>query len=433
MNWKNVRLHVKLLIGFGIVIILMTIIGLVAFFGIGSIAQDIQNEYAANNHLISNSTILTSAYAIRRNIMLVSAVTMLIGLSLSIGISTSIVRPMSKISDFVEQATKGNFTIESPIDQDDEVGILARSINQLVRKLDSIFKDINNGIATLNSSSSELSAVSIQMNESAEQTSGKAHMVSTTAEEMSVNMGGVSVASEQASQDVDVVAIATDQMHATIKEIAQNSEKARLITNDAVSQAQTTSERVDELGAAAMDISKVTEVITEISEQTNLLALNATIEAARAGDAGKGFAVVANEIKDLARQTAMATQEIKEKINGIQFSTQDTVDKIKQISNVINDVNEIVATIASSVEEQSVTTQEIAGNVSQAAKGIQEVNSNVSQSSKAVDNISKEIVGVSKLADEMTASSSQLKISALYLGKFAGQLSKISSQFIFRK
>jgi len=80
------------------------------------------------------------------------------------------------------------------------------------------------------------------------------------------------------------------------------------ITDEAVSEAKSASDNVDELGKAAQEISKVTEAITEISEQTNLLALNATtIEAARAGEAGKGFAVVANEIKELARQTAEAT------------------------------------------------------------------------------------------------------------------------------
>jgi methyl-accepting chemotaxis protein len=47
---------------------------------------------------------------------------------------------------------------------------------------------------------------------------------------------------------------------------------------------------MNRLGAAAQDIGKVTEPITEISSQTNLLALNATIEAARAGSAGQGFA-----------------------------------------------------------------------------------------------------------------------------------------------
>jgi hypothetical protein len=64
-----------------------------------------------------------------------------------------------------------------------------------------------------------------------------------------------------------------------------------------VSNAETASSRINELGSAANEIGKVTETITDISEQTNLLALNATIEAARAGEAGKGFAVV-NQISD---------------------------------------------------------------------------------------------------------------------------------------
>src|SRR5207249_170766 len=83
------------------------------------------------------------------------------------------------------------------------------------------------------------------------------------------------------------------------------------ITEEATRQAARISEQMNHLGAAAQEIGKVTETITEISSQTNLLALNATIEAARAGSAGKGFAVVANEIKELAQQTARATEDIK--------------------------------------------------------------------------------------------------------------------------
>ena len=62
-------------------------------------------------------------------------------------------------------------------------------------------------------------------------------------------------------------------------EIAENAEKARNVSAEAVTQADSASQKMGELSDAANQISKVTETITEISEQTNLLALNATIEA----------------------------------------------------------------------------------------------------------------------------------------------------------
>jgi methyl-accepting chemotaxis protein len=174
----------------------------------------------------------------------------------------------------------------------------------------------------------------------------------------------------------------------------------------------------------ADEISKVTEVITEISEQTNLLALNATIVAARAGEAGKGFAVVANEIKELARQTAEATQEIKEKIEGIQSSTGNTVNEIKQISEVIHEVNEIVGTIATAIEEQSVTTEEMASNLVQATQGIQSVNQSMAQSSTVAGDIAKDIVVVSQASEDLTIAGTQIKRSAQDLHKLSEKLAE---------
>ena len=343
----------------------------------------------------------------------------------------TITRPITLGIGFARKMATGDFTQTLDIDREDEIGVLANALNEMIRTLGAVFRELAQGAVTLSGSSTELSTISIQMASGAEQASSKSGTVSSAAEEMSTNMASVAAAAEEASTNMNMVATASEQMTATISEIAESAEKAREITHTAVGEAKEASTTVDQLGHAAQEIGKVTESITEISEQTNLLALNATIEAARAGEAGKGFAVVANEIKELAKQAARASDEIKHKINGIQSSTQGTVSQIGRISSVIDQVNEIVSTIAAAVEEQSVTTREIAGNVTQAAQGIEEVTENVAQSSVVATEIAKDIAEVNQAAEEISTSSAQVSDSAQSLSRLAETLKANADQCRF--
>jgi methyl-accepting chemotaxis protein len=383
----------------------------------------IRAELAKN--VRSDKELLEGAQILKRNVTFLAVAAIAIGMLLSLFITKVIAAPIKKAVNFSETLASGDFTKSLDINQEDEIGVFALSLNNMTTRIGKMIKEISTGVSTLASASTELASISEQMSSGAENASGKANTVATAAEEMSSNMDSVAAATEQASTNMSMVATAAEEMTATINEIAQNSEKARNITGEAVTQSKSASERVGELGKAAQDIGKVTEAITEISEQTNLLALNATIEAARAGEAGKGFAVVANEIKELARQTAEATQEIKEKIHSIQDSTAGTVTEIEQISTVINEVNDIVSSIATAVEEQSVTTKEIAGNVFQAATGIQEVTLNVTQSSTVARDIAKDIIAVNQASGEMSSSSSQVNLSASELSALSERLKEM--------
>ena len=341
----------------------------------------------------------------------------------------SIVKRMDRVKDFSTQLGTGDFTVTSGIESKDELGVIGRVLDEMTKHLKEMILGITGNAENLNESSTNLFTISGQVSTGSEEVSGRANTVAVAAEEMSSNMNSVAAAVEEASTNVSLVATSAEEMTSVINEIARNTEQARTITGEAVAEAGSASEKVDELGRAANEIGKVTETITEISEQTNLLALNATIEAARAGEAGKGFAVVANEIKDLAKQTADATGEIRSKIEGIQSSTDGTVAQIEQITKVINNVNEIVATIATAVEEQSVTTKEIANNVVQASQGIAEVTENVAQISTVSGEIARDISEVNQASGEMSDSSSQVNISAENLSKLAEQLKEMVGRF----
>ena len=342
-----------------------------------------------------------------------------------------IVGPIQRVAASLKDIAEGegDLTVRLDIQSNDEIGNLAHWFNMFIENMGKLMAQISGCAQKLSTSSVDFSRISQQMSLGIEQMSSKSKDVAAATEEMSANMVSVAAASEQASTNVNMVTTATDSMSDRIGEIANKSDKAQYITQLAVERGKITVEQVNELGRAAADISKVTEVIIEISEQTNLLALNATIEAARAGEAGKGFAVVANEIKELATQTATATGDIRAKIDRIQYSTDKTVVEIDGIMKVIYEVNQIVAQIAKDTVEQSTSTQEIASNVSEASQGIQVVNQNVAQSSVVSADIAKIISEVSSEASEMAENSHIINENATMLSQMAEQLNGLVRRF----
>lgn len=391
-----------------------------------SITLDIYSKNA-------NDVLRSSAGTGKRTVVILAAISLVLGIVFSFFISRSISRNTRQLVDVTDDLAKGNMKTSSTLDQKDELGQLACSANILATSLNNMCTRVHGSSSTINSSSDSLSNLSAALFKLAEHMSGNCHNVSAASEQMSTNMSAIAAAAEQTSTNVSMVAAAAEEMTATITEIASGSENARIITDQAVSEASKASISVRKLGESAEEINKVTETINEIADQTNLLALNATIEAARAGEAGKGFAVVANEIKDLAKQTSAATKEIQERIEGVQNSSEQTIMVISTISEIITSTSEIVSAMAAAVEEQAVTSKEIANNVSQASVGMQEVTENISQASIANTEVTRDIAVLKEEAEKVAAGSSDVNELAVEMKYNAGQLDQILQGFSFKE
>jgi methyl-accepting chemotaxis protein len=390
---------------------------------------------------------------LRNQSVIISLITFLIISIVGFWFTTTLTKPMAKLSNVMKALTDGDNDIEvSGTTRGDELGDMARSVqvfkenlieterlrtqqteaekraqteeqNRLAEE-----KQAADTAAQEQKKAAEVAEARTQRMEeiistfdanvktaletvssAATEMRGSAEAMSQTAEKTSLQTSAVSSASDEASNNIQTVASAAEELSASVGEISRQVKESSTIAEKAVQEAAATNEKVQGLAEAAQKIGEVVNLINDIASQTNLLALNATIEAARAGDAGKGFAVVASEVKSLATQTGKATEEIGGQIHEIQEATGEAVSAIGGISDIISQISEISGAISAAVEEQGAASHEIAGNVAQAASGTQEVSGNIIEVNQAASETGANAAQVVGAADKLAKQGDALR------------------------
>jgi methyl-accepting chemotaxis protein len=387
----------------------------------------------ANSSLSKVESSVKQLVESRAVLMLVFGIVVLAAISFSAyfvnRLSLSIIGRLSQASQFAAAMAGGDMTLELPAGGSDEVGQLAVALEKMKSSMRDIVTEIRQNAGKLAGSSEGLLAVSSQTAGNVSHMSDLATAVASATAQSSASSSAMASNIEETAVSIESVSKATDQMTATIGEIAQNSARARGISEDASAQTRAVHEEMRRLGQAAQEIGKVTEAIKGISAQTSLLALNATIEAARAGAAGKGFAVVANEVKELSQQAAAATEDIKAKVSGVQTSAASAISQIEQIAQVVQDVSALVLSIATAVEEQSAVTRDVAGNIAQASTGIQDTSHQIGQTASVAESIARDVATVRRSADEIRRGGDEVKARATEVSSIAVTLTSSVERF----
>jgi methyl-accepting chemotaxis protein len=289
------------------------------------------------------------------------------GLILAIGVvmiallvANAIARPLARGVEFARAIANGDLTADFDIDQGDEVGMLARAMNDMIVRLRDVIGHVMGASDNVATGSQQMSSTSEQLSQSNTELASNVEELSSTMEEMASNIASNS----------------------------ENAKETRRISGEAAEQGTEGGRAVDDTVQAMQQIAEKISVVEEIAGRTNLLALNAAIEAARAGQEGRGFAVVAAEVRKLAERSREAAAEISElssssvevaeragrvltsMVPSIQ-RTSELVDEITaasveqtagadQVNTSVQDLDTVIQQSASASEEMASTAEELA-------------------------------------------------------------------------
>lgn len=334
-----------------------------------------------------------------------------IGVILAFFISRDILGPVQQIQGLMRGASAKDLTNRFSGKGSDEISLLGQSYSEMMDALHETFSQLNYIFEATTSSTDQILNISGDQSKWVSEQSSYILEISSTMEELNTS-------AQMVHQKADHLYKQAEEALTKSKDGQEALKDATEFMNNIREKVKEIANRIMSLSEQAQAIDQIISTVSDIAEKTDILAINAAIEAVKAGEYGKGFGVVAVEIRKLADQSKKASAKIVSRVREIQASTNNSVmaaeegeksvdrgvqlidqagdiviDAMKTFQDTVNLGNEI--RLAS--REQSVATSQVAEGTQVISQSVQKMDASFKETVESIRFLSEQAQKVSNL------------------------------------
>ena len=320
--------------------------------------------------LIPRETMLEQANEIKANTVKIVIILTILVVALAAWIAFYINKNIRNVMRGVEQAAKGDLTVEIRPASRDEFAVLCRGINDMIVAMRGLIAKVSESAGQVDDAVNKVGSMNMGVYEAAEGLSSSIVQIQDGAEYQERGAGSCLCNMDNLADKITYVVENTSEMQEISNDARQLAGAGIVIMKELDQTSEMTGgnlreiiKELENLGSEIAGISQIIQAIMEVADQSNLLSLNASIEAARAGESGKGFAVVAVEIKNLAEQSLHAVEKIQNIICEVQGCSDAVLRHAGQTEHVLEAQKQAVSNAVDAFLNMDTCLEKLIGNI----------------------------------------------------------------------